>query len=58
MKLTLMGIPVGVWELQQSPDLVQWQKIANLTNTTGVVEYTDTIPIGVNPRFYRAVLPQ
>ena len=57
LKLTMMGIPVGVWELQQSPDLVQWQKISNLTNTTGVVEYTDTIPIGANPRFYRAVMP-
>src|SRR2546425_6149256 len=57
LKLTLMGIPAGVWELQQSPDLVQWQKISSLTNTTGAVEYTDTIPIGVNPRFYRAVLP-
>jgi hypothetical protein len=55
LKLTLVGIPTGAWELQRSPDLVQWQKISNLTNTAGMVEFTDTVPIDANPRFYRAV---
>jgi hyaluronate lyase len=56
LNLTLVGMPTGAWELQRSPDLIQWQKISELTNTSGVVEFTDTVPIDANPRFYRAVL--
>lgn len=52
----LAGGPPGIWELQASPDLQAWTKIADLTNTTGRVEYIIPSP-GADKRFYRAMLP-
>jgi sulfur relay (sulfurtransferase) DsrF/TusC family protein len=57
VRLRLVGAPAGVWELQASSNLVHWARISNLTNVTGLVEYIDTNPINLNPRFYRVVLP-
>ena len=55
LKLTLAGGPGGVWELQASSDLLTWQKISNLTNTTGRMEFIDTVSNTSTQRFYRAV---
>jgi hypothetical protein len=55
LKLTLSGGPGGIWEMQASADLKQWQKIGNFTNLTGRVEFTDVLTNGVTKRFYRAV---
>jgi len=57
VKVSLTGVPGAVWELQGSPDLQLWEKISNITNTTGTVEYTDVVPAVSNRRFYRAILP-
>ena len=57
--LKLNGGPPGIWELQSSANLANrtnWTKVADLTNTTGRVEYIVPGPAG-NRRFYRAVLP-
>ena len=51
----LGGGPAGIWELQSSSNLVNWVKIADLTNTTGRVEYNAPAP--ANNKFFRAVLP-
>src|SRR5205814_2118881 len=56
LKLSLMGGAPGVWDLQGSPDLKQWSRIASLTNTTGTVDFTETIQSNSTKRFYRAVL--
>ena len=49
------GVP-GVWELQFSSNLVDWAKLANVTNATGRVDYLAPGASG-GTRFYRAVLP-
>ncbi len=57
VKLTLAGGPGGPWELQRSPDLARWATIAWLTNTTGRMEFTDTVQTNSPQRFYRARTP-
>lgn len=54
--LKLNGGPPGIWELQASDDLVTWNKLADITNTTGRVQFTVPSASGTN-RFYRAMLP-
>ena len=57
VRLRLIGPPGRALELQRSADLVQWTKIADIPNPTGVVEYTDTVPTSSRQSFYRAALP-
>ena len=57
VKLRFSGGPGGVWRLQGSSDLLHWQTIANITNSTGRVEFTDTVPANSDRRFYRTVQP-
>lgn len=57
VKLTLAGPPGGICDLQGSPDLVHWESIASITNTTGKIDYLDTPTNPMNPRFYRVVQP-
>ena len=54
--LKLNGGPPGIWQLQASTNLLDWTKIADLTNNTGRVEYIVPGSAG-GKRFYRAVLP-
>jgi hypothetical protein len=54
--LRLAGGPSGIWELQTTTNLINWTKVADLTNTTGRVECV-LPPSGSEARFYRAVLP-
>ncbi len=56
LNVRLGGGPAGIWELQTSSNLVNWVKVANLTNTTGRVEYHAPPPLSVK-KFLRAVLP-
>ena len=52
--LRLSGGPSGAWDIEASTDLVHWQKLASVTNTTGSVEYLGT-PATNSYRFYRAI---
>jgi hypothetical protein len=54
--LKLTG-PPGVFEIETSSDLTNWQRIATVTNTTGVMEYRDSVPENTTQRFYRALMP-
>ncbi|HEY0548842.1 MAG TPA: BACON domain-containing carbohydrate-binding protein [Verrucomicrobiae bacterium] len=56
ISLCITGGPTGVWQLQVSPDLVGWTKLADLTNSTGRVDYINPGPAGSN-QFFRAFLP-
>ena len=57
LKLRLVGTPGDVWEVQGSSNLVQWHRIADVTNITGVVEYNHATGTNSPHRFYRAVRP-
>ena len=54
--LKLSG-PPGVVQIEVSSDLTTWQRIATVTNTTGVMEYRDSVPQNTTQRFYRALMP-
>jgi hypothetical protein len=56
VSVRLDGGPAGIWELQSSTNLATWTRVADLTNTTGRVEFTTPAPAGPR-RFYRAILP-
>jgi hypothetical protein len=58
VRLRLVGAPSGVWQLQGSANLINWQAVTVVTNTTGVLEYLDISPTNAQLRFYRAVQPQ
>ncbi len=55
VSLSITGGPLGVWELQISGDLSNWSRLADLTNTTGRVDFA--MPAVESNRFYRAFLP-
>ncbi len=57
VRMQLIGAPGRGVELRASPDLEHWEWVANLTNITGRVEFTDTVATNATQRFYRAVLP-
>lgn len=52
----LIGAPAGVWELQGSSNLVNWTHVALMTNTAGLVDYVDRVPVERPCQFYRAIL--
>lgn len=54
VKLRLLA-PPGVWELQASGDLHQWNKVSELENVTGLLEFIEPNPSPGQSRFYRAV---
>ncbi len=55
ISLVLTGGPLGVWALQISGDLTNWNHFADLTNTTGRVDFVT--PVAASNRFYRTILP-
>jgi len=57
VRLRMIGPPGRSLQLQRSSDLAHWVDITQIANPSGVVEYTDTVPTGVNQHFYRAVMP-
>ncbi len=56
LNVRLGGGPAGIWELQASTNLLNWTKIADLTNITGRVDYHAPPPLAPM-KFLRAVLP-
>jgi len=52
-----MATPGRLLELQRSSDLAHWEKIAEINNPFGMVEYVDTPSDVANQYFYRALLP-
>ncbi len=57
LQLRLMATPGRLLELQRSSDLAHWEKIAEINNPFGMVEYVDTPSDVANQYFYRALLP-
>jgi len=45
-----------VMELQVSSDLINWEPVATVTNSTGMIDYTDLVPADSGQRFYRAMM--
>ncbi len=56
ISLSITGGPAGVWQLQRSSDLAGWTKVADLTNSTGRVDYVSP-GTGNSNQFFRAILP-
>jgi hypothetical protein len=57
VRLKLLGAPGSMGGLERSLDLIRWERIANVTNHTGILEFTDPAATGLTQRFYRAVSP-
>ena len=57
VSMRLSGGPGGVWRLQGSEDIKNWQTVASITNLTGVVDYSGPVATNKPYRFYRAVQP-
>ena len=53
VKLKFLGAP-GIWDLEASADLTNWQWVGSLNNTTGELEFIDNSPPPLGQRFYRA----
>ena len=53
LKLSLSGEP-GIYTVQTSSNLTAWTSLAEVTNTTGGVEFIDASPTDQPARFYRA----
>jgi uncharacterized delta-60 repeat protein len=53
VQLKLLGFP-GVYGLETSADMLSWIHLATLTNYSGEVECSESIPAGRAARFYRA----
>jgi len=43
-----------VIDLEVSNDLINWEPLSTVTNTTGMIDYTDVVPPNSPQRFYRA----
>jgi hypothetical protein len=54
VSLRMVG-PAGVWLVQRSLDLQSWETVRTITNTAGLLEFTDVPVTNVTQRFYRAV---
>jgi len=54
VSLRMVG-PAGVWLVQRSLDLQNWQTVRTITNTAGLLEFTDAPATNITQRFYRAV---
>jgi len=51
---TLTSDPGSVFQILVSTNLSSWQTLGSVTNTTGLVQFTDTATTGSQARFYRA----
>jgi hypothetical protein len=57
VRLVLSGAAGSTFTIRSSSNLVNWVALANLTNTTGTLEFTDSSPTNTLRRFYRATSP-
>ncbi len=55
--LTLAGSAGFNYLIQGSTNLADWEPVAIVINTNGVVHFTDTSATNFTRRFYRAVEP-
>jgi hypothetical protein len=55
--LTVSGPPGDVYRVLWSTNLHDWQSIASVTNSGGIMPFTDPGAAGYNRRFYRLVMP-
>jgi hypothetical protein len=51
--MDISGLPGDVYSVFASPDLVNWQFLAAITNFTGTTTFVDFAAPNDNPRFYR-----
>jgi hypothetical protein len=54
--LSISAAAGSTCQIQASPDLTNWQTVASIASTNGMVHFTDTNAPGFSRRFYRAVL--
>ena len=54
-RVTLNGAAGQSYEIQVSPDLKTWTPLTTVTNTSGVMQITDTIAANWPKKFYRAL---
>jgi hypothetical protein len=54
-QFTLTTAPGNVYDILASADLLSWQTIGTVTNTTGTIQFTDPDAISFDRRFYRAI---
>jgi hypothetical protein len=52
-ELTIKAEPNRGWQIKASSDLLTWQRLTTLTNTTVGFQFTDTATTGMASRFYR-----
>ena len=52
----LSGETGARYQIERSEDLVGWQQVVVLTNTSGVAQFTDAVAPTFKQRFYRALL--
>ena len=52
-ELSIKAEPNRGWQIQASGDLVTWQTLTTVTNTTVAFQFTDTAAAGMDCRFYR-----
>jgi hypothetical protein len=57
IQMTAIGSPGSVVQVLCSSDLLNWQPIAELTNVTGALNFTDPAATNFNRRFYKMVSP-
>ncbi|HEY5910404.1 MAG TPA: chitobiase/beta-hexosaminidase C-terminal domain-containing protein [Verrucomicrobiae bacterium] len=57
-RFTLVSDPQTAWQIQASTNLVQWDFLAELTNTLGEAQFLDTEAVNPPGRFYRAAPPR
>jgi len=52
----LEGAAGREYQIGYSTDLTAWNDLVTLTNATGTITFTNSLPPGDEPRFYRALL--
>jgi hypothetical protein len=52
-RLTLMSDPASVFHIYVSSNLTSWTCVCQVTNTTGVLQWTDASATSGQPRYYR-----
>jgi hypothetical protein len=57
IQMLMTASPDSVFRVLSSTNLLDWQTLATLTNSTGTVQFTDSSVTNFNRRYYRLVTP-